>query len=259
MHWTNGKRATLIFLSTIIGSCAGSSGHDNPDSGSTDSGIPEDNAAACRDNEDNDGDGLTDCADDECELFVFCADTASAADADTDSDSDSDSDADSDSDSDTDSDTDSDLGENLVKNGDFSDGKEYWELTWQDGDVAAQSYGGGEYCVQNGSDLAWLSFSLGYPPTPSDAFEIEAGESYVFSFDVVGYGEIEAKIGQVSAPYDTVVSYDENIFSSDYEHISYTITSDEGEPAAGLVFNGVLEYYRDTLCFDNVEFRKVLN
>ena len=142
--------------------------------------------------------------------------------------------------------------DNLVSNGDFSAGKEYWELTWQDGDIAASSYEGGEYCIQNGSSDEWLSFSLGYPPTASDAFAIEAGVSYTFSFTVGGYGEFEAKIGQVSEPYDTIYSDDEYIYSSTYETITYTFTPDADEPAAGLVFNGVLEDYGDILCFDDV-------
>ena len=72
---------------------------------------------------------------------------------------------------------------NLIKNGDFSLGKEYWDLTYQAGEVAADNQGsGGQYCIMNASSSFYLSFSLGYPPTPSDAFTIAAGSTYTLTY-----------------------------------------------------------------------------
>lgn len=66
--------------------------------GSSSSGIDgmEISAGQCQDAVDNDGDGLTDCADVDCQGFVFCVDGGSDSDTDTDTDTDSDSDSDSD-------------------------------------------------------------------------------------------------------------------------------------------------------------------
>ena len=66
----------------------------------------------CRDGLDNDGDGLTDCADPDCDGLDGCVyesdDTALETDADTDADADTDTDSDSDADGDSDADSDSD-------------------------------------------------------------------------------------------------------------------------------------------------------
>lgn len=48
----------------------------------------------CQDDRDNDGDGLTDCADPECRDYIFCADNGGDSDTDADEDSDEDSDID---------------------------------------------------------------------------------------------------------------------------------------------------------------------
>jgi hypothetical protein len=141
---------------------------------------------------------------------------------------------------------------NMIKNGDFSMGKTYWDLTWQEGDVASSSYTGGEYCVYNMSSYYYLSFSLGYPPTPTDAFVIEAGASYTLSYRVSGSGSIEAKIGGAVPPYTALTSFMDSVFSpSSYVTKSHVITSTTGLTQAGLVFNGTL-YYSDSVCFDDV-------
>ncbi len=81
----------------------------------------EDSSEKCRDGKDNDGDGLTDCADHSCLGFSFCVDTGGDLDTDVDTDADSDSgrdtgtDTGTGSDSNTDTDTDWDTaGENLI-------------------------------------------------------------------------------------------------------------------------------------------------
>ena len=66
----------------------------------------------CSDGQDNDGDGLTDCEDPDCDGLDGCVyeveDTGLETDADTDADSDTDTDSDSDADGDSDSDADAD-------------------------------------------------------------------------------------------------------------------------------------------------------
>jgi hypothetical protein len=148
------------------------------------------------------------------------------------------------------------VGTNLVKNGDFSQGKLYWDLTLQAGDVGAQSYSGGQYCVYNESSAAYLSFSLGYPSSPSDAFAVDAGASYTFSYQVTGWGSIEAKVGGAVTPYTAVTSFTDSASSSStVQTITHIITPTTSVAQTGLVFNGTL-YYLDSVCFDNITFVK---
>ncbi len=148
-------------------------------------------------------------------------------------------------------------GTNLVKNGDFSQGKLYWDLTLQAGDVGGYSYSGGEYCVMNESDLLYLSFSLGYPSSPSDAFPVEAGATYTFSYQVSGWGSIEAKIGGAVTPYTEVVTFQDSSSSSTstFKTVSHTVTPTVSVAQAGLVFNGTLDY-SEMVCFQNVSVVK---
>ena len=148
------------------------------------------------------------------------------------------------------------VGPNLVKNGDFSQGKLYWDLTLQAGDVGAQSYSDGQYCVYNESAAAYLSFSLGYPSSPSDAFAVDAGATYTFSYQVTGWGSIEAKVGGAVTPYPAVTSFTDSASSSStVQTITHVITPTASVAQTGLVFNGTL-YYLDSVCFDNVTFVK---
>jgi hypothetical protein len=147
-------------------------------------------------------------------------------------------------------------GPNLLKNGDFSQGKVYWDLTWQAGDVASSSYSGGEYCVANASSSYYLSFSLGYPSSPSDAFAVEAGATYTLSYQVIGWGSIEAKVGGALSPYTPVASFADSVSSSTTARtFTHVVTPTTSVTQTGLVFNGEL-YYSDSVCFDNVTFAK---
>jgi hypothetical protein len=142
-------------------------------------------------------------------------------------------------------------GQNLIKNGDYGLGKTYWDLTWQAGQIASESYSGGEYCIRNESGSFYLSFSLGYPPTPSDAFPIEAGATYTLSYRARGFAALDLKIGQASPPYGLLVSFADTVASSVHQAQAHVFTPSTGDAAAGLVFNGTLYYY-ETVCFDDV-------
>ncbi len=146
-------------------------------------------------------------------------------------------------------------GPNLVKNGDFSSGKLYWDLTLQAGDVGGYSYATGEYCVSNESASLYLSFSLGYPSSPSDSFAIEAGATYTFSYQVSGYGLIEAKIGGAVSPYTAVTAFSDTAASSTLKTVTHVVAPTVSVAQAGLVFNGTLDYLQ-VVCFDNVSLVK---
>ena len=148
------------------------------------------------------------------------------------------------------------VGPNLIKNGDFAMGKVYWDLTYQAGEIAGETYSGGEYCIYNLSDIYFLSFSLGYPPTPSDAFVIDPGATYTLSYTAHGsYAPaIMPKIGHATTPYTELTSFQDTA-STLPQTFSHQITSATGDTGAGLVFNGTLDYLGD-VCFDNVTLVK---
>jgi len=155
-------------------------------------------------------------------------------------------------------------GANLIKNGDFSLGKTYWDLTPQAGEVYSELYSGGEYCVYNQSSLMYLSFSLGYPPTPSDAFPIEVGATYTLSYRLKlnGPATVMVKIGQASPPYAELVPtvpFTDSITTGlgAYQTFSHQLQFAVGDPSAGLVFNtALLDYYPISICFDDVRLTK---
>jgi hypothetical protein len=153
---------------------------------------------------------------------------------------------------------------NLIKNGDFSLGKTYWDLTYQMGEVAGSEYSNGEYCIFNLSSAMYLSFSLGYPPTPSDAFAIEPGAAYTLRYRarfVAGISgarlpAVTVKIGQASPPYATLVMFTgDTIGGANYATFTHIVSSATGDAGAGLVFNGTLDYISE-VCFDDVTLVK---
>ena len=152
---------------------------------------------------------------------------------------------------------------NLIKNGDFAQGKTYWDLTYQAGEVAGSEYSNGEYCVANLSTSLYLSFSLGYPPTPSDAFAIQAGATYTLTYRarfLAGFSgarlpAVTVKIGHASPPYDMLVQFTGDTISTNYSTFTHIINSATGDTGAGLVFNGTLDYYSE-VCFDDVTLVK---
>jgi hypothetical protein len=143
---------------------------------------------------------------------------------------------------------------NLIKNGDFSQGKEYWDLTPQAGEAYSEDYSGGQYCVINPSSNYYLSFSLGYPPTPSDAFVVTPGASYTMAYMATASSTatVQVKIGHVETPYTQLWATTDYVTPSTTPEIfSHLITSSAGDTEAGLVFNVTLGYASE-ICFDNV-------
>jgi hypothetical protein len=71
----------LMFLA--LTACSGASEGLPPlDVGTLDTGPPAENTfARCQDGEDNDGDGQTDCSDDQCAIFIICGGEAGPPDA----------------------------------------------------------------------------------------------------------------------------------------------------------------------------------
>jgi hypothetical protein len=146
---------------------------------------------------------------------------------------------------------------NLIKNGDFSQGKEYWDLTPSAGEAYSEDYSNGQYCVINPSTSLYLSFSLGYPPTPSDAFVVAPGSTFTMAYMATVTSPatstmVQVKIGHVETPYTQLWATTDYLPSSATPQLlSHQITSAAGDTEAGLVFNVTLSYYSE-ICFDNV-------
>jgi hypothetical protein len=143
---------------------------------------------------------------------------------------------------------------NLIKNGDFSLGKEYWDLTPSAGEAYSEDYSGGQYCVINPSSSLYLSFSLGYPPTPSDAFMVAPGATFTMAYmaSATATSMVQVKIGHVETPYTQLWAMTDYVpASTALQLFSHQITTAAGDTAAGLVFNVTLPYYSE-ICFDNV-------
>ena len=101
----------LVAMCLVVIDCSNDANDSSGiDAGSTVLDGLEITATQCQDEIENDGDGLTDCDDLDCQGYVFCVDDGTTdTDVDTDSDSDTGTDGDSDSDTDSDSDIDTDV------------------------------------------------------------------------------------------------------------------------------------------------------
>jgi len=148
------------------------------------------------------------------------------------------------------------LGTNLIKDPEFSNVSGYWMPTINSGDDGYYQCTGGQCCLYNESGV-WISVSLGYPRSVNDAFALDSGATYRFSFRAKGLyvSEVEAKIGGAVSPYTTVFSKLLTVSSSTTEY-SYTFTTSAAATSVGLVFNVELEEYGEA-CFSLVSLTKV--
>ena len=143
---------------------------------------------------------------------------------------------------------------NLIKNGDFSQMGEYWNLTLQAGESGSYAFPGGEYCIYNTSSDYLLSFSLGYPPTPSDAFVVTPNVTYTMAYmaSATDIATVQVKVGHVETPYTQLWAATDYVTASTALQLySHTITSTVGDTEGGLVFNVTLNYGAN-ICFDNI-------
>jgi hypothetical protein len=128
--------------------------------------------------------------------------------------------------------------------------------TINSGDEGYYQCTGGECCLYNESSV-WISVSLGYPRSVNDAFALDAGATYRFSFRARGtyVSQLEAKIGGAVSPYTTVFSKLLSISSSTTEY-SYTFATTAAATSVGLVFNVELEEI-GSACISLVSLTKV--
>jgi hypothetical protein len=141
---------------------------------------------------------------------------------------------------------------NLIRNGDFSMGTQYWGLTVASGGPPTLFTDTGEYCVFNMSSTSYMSFSLGFPVDPADAFVVDAGATYTLSYRANAVGAtIGVKIGHATDPYTPVYSATDTPYLAGYQTYTHFVSAPGGDTGAGLVFNVTLVYYSN-VCFDDV-------
>lgn len=158
------------------------------------------------------------------------------------------------------------LGDELIWNGDFSSGTDFWSLDLNSG-AGVYSTADDEICFATSTEEN-LAVSLGFPLDVGDAFSLEAGTTYTLSYQVRGNliaqadlteGESEAKIGLAEAPWTTIATYPLESWQSEYQYHSYVFTAQANYSPAGFVFNfsvpGADEFGGYSACFDNVSLR----
>jgi hypothetical protein len=157
-------------------------------------------------------------------------------------------------------------GVNLIKNGNFSQGGQYWTVTWPGAHSGNPTFPAGEACIYNNSPGVVL-YNLVYPVDPADAFAIEPGATYTFSYDAVSsdlYGvNLTVSIYGVAAPNTVIYSYADqsnNSWKTLTHQVAYTSSAtatdtaaavQSAETAAGVIFSGKILSSQQN-CFTNI-------
>jgi len=161
-------------------------------------------------------------------------------------------------------------GTDLIKNGNFSPGSQYWTITYGNAQIGWEGFGG-QACIYNNT-LGVVLYSLIFPLDPADAFAIEPGATYTFSYAAYSsdlYGiNITADIRGAAAPNTVIYSYADQSDNISYKTLTHQVTYTSSatandtadavkaaEAAAGVVFRGRLLSSAQN-CFTNVRFVK---
>ncbi len=235
--------------------------------------ISENTPAECRDDQDNDNDGYIDCDDQDCYLFIFCAEQNADAGGDIDGDSDSDTDGDMDADTDTDTDTgpgvdsgrDADADTDTDSDGDSdSDAAQdaigkwvtiqpgsFW-MGSPDGDCPAD-YPGGADCVEelgrkSHEDLHYVELTRRFRMMATEVTQGQFEAVMGWNASIYGPNGNKNNCGE-DCPVEMVSWYDATAFANELSkrgarELCYTITEVE------CAFGGSVgdDYMR---CFDN--------
>ncbi len=147
-------------------------------------------------------------------------------------------------------------GQNMVRNGDFSNAKENW--TWE-----LQGSGSAEWFVENG--VSHFDISEGGP----DIYDVQLrqngiplvqGEEYLFEFDAWADADrlIEAKVGQDGGSYLNYSKLGYSYITTQNQHFEYTFTMDDpSDLNSRVVFNtgtSDIDVY-----IDNISLKQKIN
>jgi hypothetical protein len=142
---------------------------------------------------------------------------------------------------------------NLITNGDFSQDDAGWSYEEHSGGGALVLSSEGDFCIQSNGNL---SFTLGWPDTPAQGVLLEPGVKYAFSYHVkVLHGQvITAKVGEVSAPYASVISAQDVVDATELVFV-HPFVAVAGIGAVGVAFNGNVPA-DNFVCFDDVKLER---
>jgi len=147
-------------------------------------------------------------------------------------------------------------GANMVKNGDFSDGKEEW--TWEVtgpamADWLIESEVSHFEIASGGTQLSDIQLRQG-------RMQLVQGKEYIFEFDAwsaIQPRQIEAKVGQSESPWTDYSQIGLTQITPNQEHYSYTFTmEDPSDFNAQVEFN--LGVYTRDVYLDNISLREKL-
>ena len=144
-------------------------------------------------------------------------------------------------------------GTNLVANGDFSAGAQYWGVTSATvGTTAGTS--AGSYCV---SLPANGTATLGWPDSLNTgmAAPLVGGYSYTFSFtaySIYSLYSFTAKVGHAISPYTTAFTTSADVLTSAPRTFTHTFTPTYSDTGAGIAFTINAYSSATTVCFDDV-------
>jgi hypothetical protein len=130
---------------------------------------------------------------------------------------------------------------NLIVNGDFSNGATNWHV--QDG--TGNVNGSGAYCVSNpGAAL------IGWEGTPGSLLMLRMGTSYRLSYQASGSGTVNVKIGLAVSPYTSDFE-GSNSLNSSLQTFTHTFTCPNNNINTGMAFT-FSNAGSSTVCIDNV-------
>lgn len=143
---------------------------------------------------------------------------------------------------------------NLITNGNFAAGTDYWSIDVLD---VVFDLSGGSLCMSGPPD-SYVYGPVGFPLDALDAFSLQAGKTYRLQYEVwisdeVG-GDSESmnvKVGQAVEPYEPVITWDVQVSNA---RSTYTneFVADGDYLQVGVVF--LIETAVKEMCFDNVSF-----
>jgi hypothetical protein len=143
-------------------------------------------------------------------------------------------------------------GNNLVLNGDFSQGGMYWGISSGTGDIDA---GTNELCVTVGANSGTVY--LGWPqPSSMTGMNLASGTMYTFTYEAEtsqGNLTIEAKIADSMGPNYTPTDSDSkmDMVTGSVQTFTHTFTPTTADTSAGLVFV-FSSTSANTICFQSV-------
>jgi hypothetical protein len=158
------------------------------------------------------------------------------------------------------------LGPNLVSNGDFSLGANYWHVTDSTGySMSTGSVTAGSYCIVYSS--TYYSQVIGWPIVVANALTLKANTKYGFSYRIQGPAttRVAAKVGLFATPYTaifptTTTDPTSMLLATTWQEFGYSFTTSSTlntTAAIGIAFT-VTNFSSGQVCIDDVTLAEFL-